>query len=207
MDFHVSSFSPVPVRNWDSEHKCNGSSHFHIFTHLSWLADATIPVSGDCAKADITHSWAGIVIHLFSAMFQSSSDLTRMIVGQVENEREKPRLATSNTAKFSHFPWDIKVYFGTYKGYYYSIYIKIRGKNHLIASNNQESGVAWMKNTGMKLVPTGNKFMNAVSWCQWPHSDRFLADRGQEISIHIPTNGVYLSGVTLIAKEVMQYTG
>lgn len=48
--------------------------YFQILTDLSWLAEATIPVTGDCAKADITQSWAATVIHLFSVMFQISID-------------------------------------------------------------------------------------------------------------------------------------
>ena len=52
--------------------------HFQIFTHLSWLAEPIIPVIGDCDKADITHLWATMVIHLFSVTFQSSNDWIAM---------------------------------------------------------------------------------------------------------------------------------
>jgi hypothetical protein len=50
------------------------STYFHNFTELSWLAEATIPVTGDCAKAEIIFSCAGIVMLLFSAMFHNSKD-------------------------------------------------------------------------------------------------------------------------------------
>lgn len=53
--------------------------YFQIFTDLSWLADAIIPVIGDWANAEMTHSWAGIVIHLFSFVFHSSSDCNTFV--------------------------------------------------------------------------------------------------------------------------------
>ena len=68
----------------------SGNAYFHIFTHLSWLAEATIPVACDWAKADITHSWAATVIHLFSAMFQSSNDWIRtMVTAQGKENRNQ----------------------------------------------------------------------------------------------------------------------
>lgn len=60
-------------------------TYFQILTDLSWLAEATIPVAGDCAKAEITHSWAGIVIHLFTAMFQSSKDCKQSNFDNISN--------------------------------------------------------------------------------------------------------------------------
>lgn len=36
-------------------------------------------------------------------------------------------------------------------------------ENHLVATNDQESGVIRMENTRMKLVSTGIKFMNAFT--------------------------------------------
>ena len=37
-----------------------------------------------------------------------------------------------------------------------------QSKAHLVASNDQESGVAWMENTGMKHVSTRTELMNAL---------------------------------------------
>lgn len=50
------------------------SYYFHSFTHLSWLADATIPVAGDWANPAMRPSWAGRVMLLFSAIFHNSKD-------------------------------------------------------------------------------------------------------------------------------------
>lgn len=49
-------------------------SHFHNLTQLSWLAEATKPVTFDTANEEISLSCAGSVIVLFSVMFQSSRD-------------------------------------------------------------------------------------------------------------------------------------
>lgn len=46
--------------------------HFQSLTHLSWLAEATKPVTFDAAKADTSLSCAFRVIVLFSVMFQIS---------------------------------------------------------------------------------------------------------------------------------------
>jgi hypothetical protein len=79
---------------------------------------------------------------------------------------------------------------------------------YLVASNNQESGIARMENTRMELVPTWTKFMNALSCGQWPHSNRFLTDRCQVISVHIPANRVYRCGVPLEQnKKIIYFNG
>lgn len=46
--------------------------YFHSLTELSWLAEATIPVRGDCAREAIIFSCAGTVMLLFSTMFHNS---------------------------------------------------------------------------------------------------------------------------------------
>lgn len=54
-------------------------NHFHNLTNLSWLAEATKPVTVDTANAAISPSWADRVIVLFSVMFQSSRDCTQQV--------------------------------------------------------------------------------------------------------------------------------
>ena len=63
--------------------------YFQIFTDLSWLAEAIIPVIGEWANAEMTHSWAGIVIHLFSFVFQSSSDCNTFVYHKFKSFRIK----------------------------------------------------------------------------------------------------------------------
>jgi hypothetical protein len=78
---------PLGLMMGDLKHQM-ADTYFHIFTHLSWLAEATIPVACDWAKADITHSWAATVMHLFSAMFQSSNDWIRTMITTREERIE-----------------------------------------------------------------------------------------------------------------------
>lgn len=74
------------------------AAYFHSLTELSWLAEATIPVTGDCAKAETMFSWAEIVMLLFSAMFQSSKDLHPKCGGEKKREKNlaKPELVKNN---------------------------------------------------------------------------------------------------------------
>ena len=48
-------------------------SYFQSFTHLSWLAEAIIPVNGECASAAISPSCAWIEILWLSDKLHSSS--------------------------------------------------------------------------------------------------------------------------------------
>ncbi len=51
-------------------------AYFQSLTHLSWLAEATMPVADDWASAAIKPSWAGTVMLCFSTIFHSSKDCT-----------------------------------------------------------------------------------------------------------------------------------
>lgn len=70
-DFSKRHDQPPPLPN---QHHI----YFHSLTDLSWLAEATIPVSADCAKATIKPSCAWTVILLFSAMFHNSRDCNKV---------------------------------------------------------------------------------------------------------------------------------
>jgi len=55
--------------------------YFHTLTEWSWLAEATIPVTGDCASAAIRPSWACTVRLWFFTMFHTPRDcMIRILV-------------------------------------------------------------------------------------------------------------------------------
>ncbi len=57
-------------------------AYFQSLTHLSWLAEATMPVADDWASAAIKPSWAGTVMLCFSTIFHSSKDCTQTRLSQ-----------------------------------------------------------------------------------------------------------------------------
>lgn len=65
--------------------------YFHSLTNLSWLAEATYPVTVDTAKAAISPWWADRVMVLFSLMFHSSKDCKSIHNHMLDKD---PELAT-----------------------------------------------------------------------------------------------------------------
>ena len=172
--------SPRTTKSW---------VYFHNLTELSWLADATIPVSGDWARAEIIFSCAGIVMLLFSAMFHSSKDYLTIMKTTV-------RSAFYIVAYLT----DIKCHIVNaihYKCHHTLAYCCLRCygcngvRTHRDSSNDQESWITWMKNARVELVPIRAKLLNTLSWSWRPNFHQTLTDRCHIISICIPTNVVY----------------
>ena len=81
--------------------------YFHNLTELSWLAEATIPVTGDCARAEIMFSCPGIVMLLFSAMFHSSNDCSHIWKKQFQYIKKSGK--NRNKMIWIHcYAWNVK---------------------------------------------------------------------------------------------------